>query len=65
MYITIWHSLFAGGEVYAIKVKVNSEDSFYIGKDREAKIYERWSTVQVNDVKGWACVEWHYNNTRR
>ncbi|XP_073945229.1 uncharacterized protein [Choristoneura fumiferana] len=55
----------AGGEVYAIKVKVNSEDSFYIGKDREAKLYERWSTVQVNDVKGWACVEWHYNNTRR
>ncbi|XP_045771647.1 uncharacterized protein LOC123871748 [Maniola jurtina] len=53
----------AGGQSYAIRVSVNEEELFYIGKDREAKFYERWCDVEINSVKGKACVEWHYNNT--
>ncbi|CAG5031566.1 unnamed protein product [Parnassius apollo] len=54
----------SGGQSYAAKVMVNDEDVFYIGKEREAKFYERWCSVEVNGVKGWACVEWHYNNVQ-
>ncbi|XP_068632007.1 uncharacterized protein [Battus philenor] len=54
----------AGGKSYAVKIKVNDEDVFYIGKDREAKFYERWCSVEINGIKGWSCVEWHYNNVR-
>ncbi|KOB63079.1 Uncharacterized protein OBRU01_24954, partial [Operophtera brumata] len=43
-------------------VCLQDEESFYIGKTREAKFYERWSNVEVNGVKGKACVEWQYNN---
>ncbi|XP_072931552.1 uncharacterized protein [Epargyreus clarus] len=52
----------AGGESYVVQVLVNDEDTFYIGKERESKFYERWSSVEVNGVKGCACVEWQYNN---
>ncbi|XP_063533596.1 uncharacterized protein LOC134743893 [Cydia strobilella] len=55
----------AGGERYVVKVLVDEEDSFFMGKDREAKIYERWCTAEVNGLKGWGCAEWHYNNTRK
>ncbi|XP_050346456.1 uncharacterized protein LOC126770891 [Nymphalis io] len=55
----------AGGQSYAVRVQVFDEDMFYIGKDREAKFYERWSNVEVNGVKGKACVEWQYNNTQK
>ncbi|XP_045448625.1 uncharacterized protein LOC123657079 [Melitaea cinxia] len=55
----------AGGKSYSVQVKVYDEDYFYIGKDKEAKFYERWSNVEVNGVKGKACVEWHYNNVRK
>ncbi|KPJ02800.1 hypothetical protein RR46_10003 [Papilio xuthus] len=54
----------SGCKSYAVKVKVNDEDTFYIGKDRVAKFYERWCSVEVNGIRGWACVEWHYNNVR-
>ncbi|XP_039754502.1 uncharacterized protein LOC120629592 [Pararge aegeria] len=53
----------AGGQSYAVRVSVDEEDMFYIGKNREAKFYERWCSVEINGVKGRACVEWHYNNT--
>ncbi|XP_023952964.2 uncharacterized protein LOC112056717 [Bicyclus anynana] len=53
----------AGGQSYAVQVSANEEETFYIGKEREAKFYERWCTVDINGVKGRACVEWHYNNT--
>ncbi|CAD0199190.1 unnamed protein product [Chrysodeixis includens] len=52
----------AGSQTYTIRLQVDDEDIFYIGKDRVAKFYERWCTVDVNGVKGKACVEWHYNN---
>ncbi|KAM3964521.1 uncharacterized protein ACR2FA_001491 [Aphomia sociella] len=52
----------AARQLFAVRVKVNDEASFYIGKEREAKFYERWSSVEVNGIKGWACVEWQYNN---
>lgn len=55
--------ILSGGKSYAVRVSVNEEEMFYIGKDREAKFYERWCSVEVNGVKGRACVEWHYNNT--
>ncbi|KAJ8728091.1 hypothetical protein PYW08_016476 [Mythimna loreyi] len=54
----------AGYQSYAVRVQVDSEDIFYIGKEREAKFYERWCRVDVNGVKGSACVEWHYNNVQ-
>ncbi|XP_059045344.1 uncharacterized protein LOC131841114 [Achroia grisella] len=54
----------AGWQNYAVRVKVDDEETFYIGKEREAKFYERWSTVDINGVKGRACVEWHYNNVQ-
>ncbi|XP_075973431.1 uncharacterized protein LOC142974794 [Anticarsia gemmatalis] len=54
----------AGKETYGVRIQVNDEESFYIGKSREAKFYERWCTVDVNGVKGWACVEWQYNNVQ-
>nr|XP_037872718.1 uncharacterized protein LOC101746561 isoform X2 [Bombyx mori] len=52
----------AGGDIYTVKVQVDDEDVFYIGKERTSKFYERWSTVDINGVKGRACVEWQYNN---
>ncbi|XP_047529736.1 uncharacterized protein LOC125065921 [Vanessa atalanta] len=55
----------AGGQSYAMRVMLIDEDKFYIGKDREAKFYERWSNVEVNGVKGKACVEWQFNNTQK
>ncbi|CAB3224093.1 unnamed protein product [Arctia plantaginis] len=55
----------AGNKSYAVRILVNDEETFYIGKTREAKFYERWCTVEVNNVKGWACVEWQYNNVQR
>ncbi|XP_050673049.1 uncharacterized protein LOC126970948 isoform X1 [Leptidea sinapis] len=51
-----------GHQSYAVKVQAYDEVSFFIGKEREAKFYERWSNIEVNDIKGRACVEWHYNN---
>nr|XP_049699927.1 uncharacterized protein LOC110375695 [Helicoverpa armigera] len=54
----------AGHQTYAVKVQVEDEEIFYIGKSREAKFYERWCTVDINGVKGSACVEWHYNNVQ-
>lgn len=57
--------IFTGGKAYAVRVKVFDEDIFYIGKDREAKFYERWSNVEINGVKGKACVEWHFNNMQK
>ncbi|XP_026725037.1 uncharacterized protein LOC113491987 [Trichoplusia ni] len=52
----------AGCQSYTVRLQVNDEDTFYIGKSREAKFYERWCSVDVNGIKGKACVEWHYNN---
>ncbi|XP_041978291.1 uncharacterized protein LOC121732474 [Aricia agestis] len=52
----------AGGESYVAQVQVFDEDYFYIGKERDTKIYERWSDVIINGVKGVSCVEWQYNN---
>lgn len=54
--------IFSGGDIYTVKVQVDDEDVFYIGKERTSKFYERWSTVDINGVKGRACVEWQYNN---
>ncbi|CAH2037607.1 unnamed protein product, partial [Iphiclides podalirius] len=54
----------SGGQSYAVKIKVYDEHVFYIGSEREAKFYERWCNVEVNGVKGCACVEWHYNNVQ-
>ncbi|RVE44733.1 hypothetical protein evm_010637 [Chilo suppressalis] len=50
------------GQLHSVRVLVNDEETFYIGKDRVAKFYERWCDVEVNGVKGCACVEWQYNN---
>ncbi|CAH0719441.1 unnamed protein product, partial [Brenthis ino] len=55
----------AGEKSYEVRVQLIDEDQFYIGKDREAKLYERWSNVEINGVKGKACVEWHFNNTQK
>ncbi|KAJ2945929.1 hypothetical protein O0L34_g4846 [Tuta absoluta] len=52
----------AGGERHDVRIQVKEEDFFYIGKTREAKIYERWASVEVNGLKGWGCTEWQYNN---
>ncbi|KOB70960.1 Proteasome 26S non-ATPase subunit 12, partial [Operophtera brumata] len=43
------HSLakdMARGQNYTVRVEVQDEESFYIGKTREAKFYERWSNVE-------------------
>lgn len=53
---------FPGGQSYDVKIKVEDESTFYIGKLRESKFYERWGPVEVNGVKGWGCGEWQYNN---
>ncbi|KAL4712305.1 hypothetical protein ACJJTC_004067 [Scirpophaga incertulas] len=55
----------SAGELHSVRVSVDDEQCFYIGKDRVAKLYERWCTVEVDGVKGSACVEWHYNNTQQ
>ncbi|XP_038211928.1 uncharacterized protein LOC119832336 [Zerene cesonia] len=52
----------AGGESYVVKVQAQDEVTFFIGKDKEAKFYEKWCDIEVNGVKGQACVEWQYNN---
>ncbi|XP_045529038.1 uncharacterized protein LOC123717198 [Pieris brassicae] len=52
----------AGGVSYVVKIQDKDEVSFYIGKDREAKFYEKWCDIEVNGLTGRACVEWHYNN---
>lgn len=64
VFLMIANRYLPGCKSYAVKVKVKNEDIFYIGKERVAKFYERWCSVEVNGVKGWACVEWHYNNVR-
>lgn len=56
--------MFKGGKTYAVRVEVDDEETFYIGKSREAKFYERWCSVEINGVKGSACVEWQYNNVQ-
>lgn len=33
---------------------------FYMGKEWDAKIYERFCTYSVNGVKGWGISEWDY-----
>ncbi|KAI8740892.1 CAunnamed protein product [Biomphalaria glabrata] len=35
---------------------------FYMGKDWDAKIYERFCNYSVNGVKGWGISEWDYRN---
>ncbi|GBP33613.1 hypothetical protein EVAR_32111_1 [Eumeta japonica] len=52
----------AGGQSYDVQALIKDEDTFYIGKEREAKIHERWATFNINGIKGWGCAEWHYNN---
>ncbi|CAK1547134.1 unnamed protein product [Leptosia nina] len=52
----------ADGVSHTVKVISKDEVTFYIGKDKEAKFYEKWCDVTVDDNKGQACVEWHYNN---
>ncbi|KAJ0177157.1 hypothetical protein K1T71_007166 [Dendrolimus kikuchii] len=55
----------ADGNTYSVKVQVNDEDTFFMGKEKEVKLYERWSTVEVNGIKGWGCLEWLYNNVTK
>ncbi|KAG6442384.1 hypothetical protein O3G_MSEX002301 [Manduca sexta] len=55
----------AGNQEYAVKVNVEDEDANYFGNGRIAKIYERWSSVEVNGVKGRACVECQFNNVQK
>ncbi|XP_053607485.1 uncharacterized protein LOC128673569 [Plodia interpunctella] len=52
----------AGRQSYVVRVSFNDEEAFYIGDGKSAKIYERWCAVEVNDVKGRACVECQYKN---
>ncbi|XP_059177655.1 uncharacterized protein LOC131956986 [Physella acuta] len=35
---------------------------FYMGKEWDAKIYERFCTYSVNGIKGWGISEWDYRN---
>ncbi|KAH9500211.1 hypothetical protein Btru_077485 [Bulinus truncatus] len=35
---------------------------FYMGKDRDAQIFERFCNYTLNGVKGWGISEWDYRN---
>ncbi|XP_028166050.1 uncharacterized protein LOC114356879 [Ostrinia furnacalis] len=52
----------ADGKISSVRVQVKDEETFYIGKDRVSKFYERWCDIEIDGVKGCACVEWQYNN---
>ncbi|XP_013199889.2 uncharacterized protein LOC106142611 [Amyelois transitella] len=52
----------AGRQSYVVRVNFKDEEPFYIGDGKAAVIYERWCAVEVNGVKGWACVECQYKN---
>lgn len=34
----------------------------YIGKERDARLYERWCSFDVNGIEGWGAVEWQCKN---
>ncbi|KAL0841174.1 hypothetical protein ABMA28_014917 [Loxostege sticticalis] len=55
----------ADNKTHSIRVKVKDEEKFYIGQDRVSKFYERWCDVEIDGIKGYACVEWQYNNNMK
>nr|XP_054761736.1 uncharacterized protein LOC129268178 isoform X1 [Lytechinus pictus] len=55
-------SFICGTERFECDVKVKLAPLFYMGKDREAKLYEGFVEVTVNGKKGWGIAEYCYHN---
>ncbi|BFZ09953.1 hypothetical protein BsWGS_12992 [Bradybaena similaris] len=52
----------AGNKQYHLVCEVIQCPIFYMGKDWDAKIHERFCNYTVNGVKGWGISEWDYRN---
>lgn len=50
----------AGNKQYHLVCEVIQCPIFYMGKDWDAKIHERFCNYTVNGVKGWGISEWDY-----
>ncbi|CAH1155844.1 unnamed protein product [Phaedon cochleariae] len=52
----------AGEKTYAVQVRVVDSSHFYVSNDKEAKVYERFSSFKLNGLKGWGTSQWQYRN---
>lgn len=52
----------ANSKEYLVRVKENASSKFCIGLEAEARFVEMHCEFEVNGVKGWGAVEWHYRN---
>ncbi|XP_045475704.1 uncharacterized protein LOC123681367 [Harmonia axyridis] len=55
-------TIIAGGRTYTIKVDVIDSSHFYISKDWECKIIQRFCSFKVNSLKGWGTSECQQRN---
>ncbi|KAK9879879.1 hypothetical protein WA026_008381 [Henosepilachna vigintioctopunctata] len=52
----------AGGKTYVVKVDVVDTPHFFISKDWECKVFERFCKFNVNGLNGWGASEWQHRN---
>lgn len=52
----------ANGETYQVEIEVEREAEHFKGRDREARLVERFLKCRVNGVRGRGIAEWHYHN---
>lgn len=55
-------SFICGTERFDCEVDVKLAPKFFMGKDKQAKLYEGFVEVVVNGKKGWGIVEYCYHN---
>ncbi|XP_072172219.1 uncharacterized protein [Diadema setosum] len=55
-------SFICGKERFDCEVEVQTAPVFYMGKNREAKLFEGFVHVVVNGKKGWGIAEYCYHN---